>query len=416
MKDEAHQPPLRQRTRMVSSIPQDGVGFREGWPIILACFFTIFTAYGTAFILGPMLDVMGRELNLSITVMGQLAAIAFIPWGLGAPLLGPISDRYGRKQIILIGVLGLSLSNIATSFATDYLTTAACRITAGLSGALVPPTAVATIGDRFTGRRRGLALGLATSGVAVSLLVGIPGIAFLTDHLGWRSALRIAGTFGLILSLYSFKTLPSRRQNTPSGSYLASFAWMRQRVSWLLMSGNVIERFMTSAFLTYVSIFLLRHFEVSLSSAGSLLTTMSVGALIGGLLGGALAGVRVRFFIITALVFLQGGLLAVHFSWAAHLFLAITAGFIFSLCSQISRPVVMDKLISLAPQARGAIIGAYSTSNQIGLFLGASLGGFAIRWGSFEALGWVALTAAALGGVFYGSSAWLLRKKRPRPL
>ena len=77
------------------STSKDGAGFREGWPIILACFLTIFTAYTTAFILGPMLDVMGRDLGLSLTAMGQLAAIIFVPWGIGAPLPAPISDRYG---------------------------------------------------------------------------------------------------------------------------------------------------------------------------------------------------------------------------------------------------------------------------------------------------------------------------------
>ena len=63
----------------------------------------------------------------------------------------------------------------------------------------------------------------------------------------------------------------------------------------------------------------------------------------------------------------------------------------------------MDDLISIAPQARGAIIGFYSTSNQVGLFLGASLGGFAIQWGGFEALSWLVLGAAVPGrGVLWG--------------
>ncbi len=391
------------------STGKDVAGIRQGWPIILACFLTIFTAYTTAFILGPMLDVMGRDLGLSLSAMGQLAAITFIPWGIGAPLLAPISDRYGRKYVILLGMVGLSLSSIATSFADGYLTVAVLRFTAGLSGALVPPTAVAAIGDNFTGRARGLAIGFATAGVAMGLLVGVPSVAFLTDYLGWRNALWISGVFGLTLSLYTLRSLPSGSQTDAPSSYLASFTWMRQGASWLLLSGNVTERLMTSAFLTYVAVFLMRTFEVSLSTAGSLLTAMSVGALIGGLLGGTLAGVRRRFLIITALVLLQGELLAFHFSGLGFLTLTIAAGFLFSFFSHLSRPAVMDDLISIAPQARGAIIGFYSTSNQVGLFLGASLGGFAIQWGGFGALSWLVLGAAVLGGGFYGVSAWVFR-------
>ena len=390
---------------------KDNAGIRQGRPIILACFLTIFTAYTTAFILGPMLDVMGRDLGLSLSAMGQLAAITFIPWGIGAPLLAPISDRYGRKYVILVGMTGLSLSSIATSFADGYLAVAIWRSIAGLSGALVPPTAVAAIGDNFTGRARGLAIGFATAGVAMGLLVGVPSVAFLTDYLGWRNALWISGALGLALSLYTFRSLPSGRQTDAPSSYLASFTWMRQGASWLLMSGNVTERLMTSAFLTYVAVFLMRTFEISLSTVGSLITAMSVGALIGGLLGGTLAGVRRRFLIITALVLLQGELLAFHFSGLGFLTFTIAAGFLFSFFSHLSRPAVMDDLISIAPQARGAIIGFYSTSNQVGLFLGASLGGLAIQWGGFEALSWFVLGAAILGGGFYAASAWVFRRR-----
>ena len=396
---------------MDSSTGKGEAGLREGWLIILICFITIFIAYTTAFILGPMLDVMGRDMNLSLTAMGQLAAITFIPWGVGAPLLAPISDRYGRKPVILIGVMGLSLSNIATSFADGYLAVAVCRFIAGLSGALVPPTAVAIIGDNFRSRARGMAIGFATAGVAMGLLVGIPSVAYLTDYLGWRNALCMAGLFGMAFCLITLRSLPSRKRTDAPTSYLASFQWMRQGASWLMMAGNVSERLLTSTFLTYVSVYLMRTFDVSLSTAGSLLTAMSVGALMGGLLGGALAGVRRRFLIITALVLLQGELLAFHFSGLRILALTIATGFLFSFFSHLSRPAVMDDLISIAPQARGAIIGFYATSNQVGLFLGASLGGFAIQWGGFEMLGWLVLGAAILGGHFYGACAWMFRGK-----
>jgi len=412
MEDRPRPPSSRRGGRTGSGASEAGGGvIRRGAPVILACFLAIFIAYTSAFILGPMLDAMGREMGLSITAMGQLTAITFIPWGLTAPLLGPLSDRWGRKPVVLVGLLGISLSNAALSFADGYAAAAVCRFATGLGGALVPPTAVAAIGDNFSGRHRGLALGLATSGVAVGLLVGLPGVAFLTDWLGWRGALRIAGALGLLVCLCAGRALPARRRGEPPVSWLASFGWTRRRVAWLLMSGNVIERVMTAVFLTYVSVFLLRRFGLSLSSVGSLITAMSVGALIGGLLGGALAGLKARFLVITALTAAQGALLTAHFSWAPLLAAAVAAGFLFSLLSQLSRAAVMDRLISLAPQSRGAVIGAYAASNQVGLFLGAALGGFAIRWGGFEALGWLALAAAAAGGAFYGSGAWLIRRE-----
>ena len=149
------------------STSKDGAGIREGWPIILACFLTIFTAYTTAFILGPMLDVMGRDLGLSLTAMGQLAAIIFIPGEWAHPFWRPFSDRYGRKPRHPHRVDG--------SLALQHRHLIHGRLSCG--GGLpvhrwTKRRARATHGgsvdrDNFTGRARGFAIGFSTAGVAM---------------------------------------------------------------------------------------------------------------------------------------------------------------------------------------------------------------------------------------------------------
>ncbi len=387
-----------------------GPTLREGWLLIAVSFFGVWAAYMTAFMLGPMLDALSHDLEGSVSAMGQLAAITFFPWALSAPLIGPFSDRYGRKTILLTGLAGLALSNLAASFAPDYLTLAACRFLTGVFGGFVPPSCVATLSDHFSGPRRGNALAIATSGISATVLVGLPAVAYITDRLGWRGSFVAVALFTAAVLLLSALVFPrTRRSGAPLG-YLGNFGWMRQPSPWRVMGGNILERMMLSLFLTYVSVFFIRRYGVSLSALAGLLTTMSAGALIGGLAGGPLAGRRRRYAALVAVMLIDGALLTWAFGFAPPLALAVGAGFLFSLMSALGRPTLVDSLATLAPRSRGTIIGFYATSNQLGQLMGASLGGLALAWGGFEAMGGLALAAGIAGALFYRP---LIRAGRP---
>lgn len=377
-----------------------GPTLRQGWPLIAGSFFSIFTAYSNAFLLGPMLDVMGRDLHQPVSVLGQLAAISFIPWGFGAPFVGILSDHYGRKPVLLAGLLGMTLANLAASVAPDFWTLALCRFLTGLCGSCVPPSCVAALGDAFTGRTRGNAMAIASTGISISLIAGLPGIAFLTGVVGWRGGFVAAALVGVGAALSALWAFPWGRHKTatPPATLLGGFAWMRGSSPWYVISGNFCERIILGAFLTYVSVLLIRQYGIDQTSLAGMLTAMSIGTLIGSLAGGPLSGLRRRYLWIAVLILLQATFVVLMFSGATPLGFSVAAGFLYSMISQMSRPVVMDTLVTLAPRSRGVIIGFFATSNQIGQMVGASVGGLAIAWGGFPAIGAMSVLAAA-GGV-----------------
>ena len=378
------------------------LSLREGWPFIAGCFLSIFSANTSALMLGPMLDAMGRDLGASVPAMGQAAALVFVAWGVAAPLVGPLSDRYGRKPVLLIGLAGLCLSNLATAGVSSYPALAACRLLAGAFCGCIPPTCIASIGDRFSARARGNAMAFAGAGISASLLAGLPFIAYLTGQAGWRwGFLLVAGAaiFAILLVLRVFPPAPRPAQ---PASYLGSFAWMRLRSPWHLIAANVFDRIVISTFLTYISILFLRRYGRSLSSVAGLLSAMSAGTVIGGLTGGMLAERSWKFHALRLLALLQGALVAAQFSLLPPLALSVAAGFLYSLARPLSRPAVMDSLLILAPRSRGSILGCYATSNQLGQMLGAALGGLVIAWVDLEGLGALALAAGAGSAFFYG--------------
>ena len=373
----------------------------EAWVPLAASFLGICTAFSMSAMIGPMLVPLGSEFGMSVPALGQLATLTFLPWGVSASLIGPISDRYGRKRILLIGLAGLSISGAAAAAAPDYLTLAACRVLTGACGGFVPPSCLAALTDQFTGRRRGHAIAIGSTGYSTSWLVALPLVALLTGRYGWRStfllaAIFSAGTFLLMIAIFP----PGKKRESPK-SYLSSFAWMRSAGPWYGIGANMFERLMIAVFITYVSAFMIRRYGVSMAALAWILTAITAGNLFGSLAGGFLMGRSWRYAGLVAVLLIEGTALAWKFAAEPALPAAMAAGFLFSFLTGMSRSTLVDTLSNFAPHDRGTIIGVFATSNQVGFVLGASLGGLAIAWGGYGALGAICLAAGAGGAAFY---------------
>jgi len=87
--------------------------------------------------LGPLLVALADDFGTSIAVAGQLAAATFITWGITAPLVGPISDTYGRRPVLLIGVLLMALGVLGSGAAWSYGSLMATRLITGVGSAML---------------------------------------------------------------------------------------------------------------------------------------------------------------------------------------------------------------------------------------------------------------------------------------
>lgn len=170
----------------------------------------------------PLLPLYAASFGVSPAIIGVLGAAYPIMQVIGAPILGRLSDRYGRKPILVISQIGTFIGFIILGFANSIILLFLARIIDGISGANIS-TAQAAITDSTTEKTRTQGLGLIGAAFGLGFIVG-PVIAFVSlaaSGNDYRVPAFVAAGFSLLsVLLTSFwfqETLPAeergKRQN-----------------------------------------------------------------------------------------------------------------------------------------------------------------------------------------------------------
>ena len=150
----------------------------------------VFSSASQTMILSPILPQIGAELSIDPAVLGTLVSAYALMVGIFAVISGPISDRIGRRRILLLGTGVMALALVMHGVVDSYPLFLAVRILAGAAGGILSGSAVSYVGDWFAYERRGWAVGWVMSGAAFGQIIGIPLGVLLAGRWGFRAAAR----------------------------------------------------------------------------------------------------------------------------------------------------------------------------------------------------------------------------------
>ena len=155
--------------------------------IVFTLWLLVFSSASQTMIISPILPRIGEELNIGDSVLGTLVSVYSLMVGVFAILAGPVSDKFGRRRILLMGCGAMTVALMLHAFVVDYYSFLLVRILAGAAGGILSGAAVSYIGDAFPYRRRGWATGWIMSGSAFGQIIGIPLGIFMAARWGFRS-------------------------------------------------------------------------------------------------------------------------------------------------------------------------------------------------------------------------------------
>jgi MFS family permease len=361
-----------------------------GWFVVAAAFAVTFVGFGSAYTFSTFLDSFQREFSASRGQVSLVFALAgFLYFGLGVAS-GPLADRYGARRLAIAGMVvlgaGLALASLARNLVEVYL---AYGLGVGLGVGCSYVPAIAAV-QRWFVRRRGLASGLAVSGIGVGTLVMPPVAARLIEAVGWRNTyLVLAGAslvIGVGMSLWIANS-PAERglgpdggpplpasSAAPPGAALGDAIRSRRFIG--LYAACLVCSF--GIFVPFVHLvpYAVDH-GIAKPTAALLLGAIGVGSTAGRFF---LGGVADRMGRQRALVMMFAGLALALLSWALSTALWALVGFacaygvFYGGFVAILPALVMDYF---GGRNVSGIIGVLYTSVAFGTLVGPSAAGFA---------------------------------------
>lgn len=369
--------------------------------LLLPLLAAISLAMTAGLMVGPLLIELSREFDTSVAVTGQLAAATFITWGITGPLVGPVSDAYGRRFVALTGLALLALGTLGSALAWGYGPLLAFRLVTGAGGAMVTPNSIAIMADMLPAERRGKAVGWLASSAWLGAAVGAPAAALLLDVGGWRLPFYVVG--GLVLALWGvlWVWLPEAARTPPKP--LAFFAHFREAThgagTWYVIGAGILVQTAFFGVLTYLAAYLIETYGVREGETALPLALAGAGAIAGSLLGGYAAG-HLRRLAILFVALVAGGLAAgAVFNTELSLWGTVALSFAALVFLGMAMPVLVIVIMELAGRSRATASGLFASSNQLGGVSGSAAGGLLLALGGFPLVGLFCLAAAIAAAV-----------------
>lgn len=176
-------------------------GFYYGWVVLVVCLIVITIGYGGRFSFGVFFKSIEQEFGWSRALTSSVFSAYMILSSLFAVLAGWLADRYSPKIVFmsmgLISLLGFAVAsqaNLPWHLFLGY----SLLVAAGTGPAYAVASATAT---RWFTRRRGLALGIVTSGVGLSSILIVPLAAYIIADYGWRISYLTIGAIAFVVMI-----------------------------------------------------------------------------------------------------------------------------------------------------------------------------------------------------------------------
>lgn len=167
----------------------------------------------------PLLPFYALDLHATPFQIGLIYSAFSIAQILSAPVWGRVSDRYGRRPALLIGLLAAAAAYVVFGFADSLWLLFASRFVQGAGGGTTG-VAQAYVADTVEPSQRARALGWLSSATAAAMVIG-PVIGTLGGRLGQRAPGLIAAALCVANAAFAYYWLPESRRKDGSGAHAA---------------------------------------------------------------------------------------------------------------------------------------------------------------------------------------------------
>lgn len=342
----------------------------------------------------PFAPALARGLGVPLETIYALVSLRNLT-GLLGPLFTPLSERFGRRPVMAVGMVVFALSLLLVAQVSTVWALAAALVISGLIKVIYDPAMQSYLGDAVPYHQRGKALAATEFSWAGAFLLGAPTVGWLIQRGGWQAPFFWLAVGGLIAAVLIWRILPPA-QHGERRLVKLSHTWqvLRQnRVIWAAVLFVTLEMVANEIFFIIYGDWMEDSFGLTLTGLGLATTVIGVAELSGEVI----AGFSVDRFGKRPVVIMSGLLAAV-----AYFLISYTAGSLTSalitmvflfIMFEITAVGTVPLLTQLVPSARAVVMAMILAAAAVGRSLGSLLGPWIWEQGGLRLN---TLTAAAL--------------------
>ena len=358
-------------------------------------------AQASIVVLVPIVVEVGRDLDASVSAIGQARAVLAITAVIAALFIGPLIDRLGVKPLLgwgaALALQGAVLSAIAPSLALFLCAHAvtgvgvACLLSAGFAG----------VGAWFPEGEMARPMGFVVGAQSISWIVGNPIIGIVTDAASWRLAYAVPGAICLAV-LATALVVPVERDESghraPDREGIRAVLRDPSTRRWTV--AELVAYSAWTAELTYIGAFYIQTYDVSETTVGFLLAAGSIAFAISTLSTASLTARFQRRGLIWRASLGMGAMLALIMNVTPAVAFTLCLFFVMALLAGVRSTGSSSLGLDQLPAQPGSMMAARTASAQLGYMLGAVVGGAVLAVSDFGALGFVLFGGMALAALF----------------
>ncbi|TVY02207.1 MFS transporter [Cohnella terricola] len=360
-------------------------------------------------IVGGILNVISDDLNISVSLAGQLITAFSLAFAIGTPIIVSLTSRVKRKSLVLYSLAVFLLGNLTTYLSTDFRLLLLSRVLVGLGAGVYTVVAFGSAAKLVSRDQVGRAISAIVLAISLSMVIGNPlGIA-VAQLWDWRAIFAGLSGLALIILILIMKKMPEVEGDSPV-PFFRQFAVLKNLVIAL---GFIFSFFFTtsaSIINSYIAPYIQNTLRLDTAELGCMMLALGLFSVIGSRAGGAwtdrwgaprsiYAGLSLFLATSALLPFMSGS------TMAGLLFLLV---WMFAMATSI--PAIQTYFIGLAPDNSNLVLGMNMSILHLGVAIGAGIGGVAVdALSTVEYHPWLSSVSAAISLVV---AAFSIRKSR----
>ena len=316
--------------------------------------------------------------------MGGLMAIFSAMQFLFSPMWGGLSDRFGRKPILMLGVLGNAISMLALGLSTELWMLFAARGLAGVLSSATLPTAMAYISDSTDEKSRGGGMGVIGAAMGLGMVLG-PGAGGLLSAISLQAPFYFAAILSLVAMLAIWLFLPESLEIEKRETSV-KLQGPQLKTMWESLFGPLAFLFIAAFMISFAmtnfegiyAFYAKARYGYGPETIGIILTAIGLVSVIAQ---GALTGFATRKFgeanvIKVSLIASVVGFLVMLL--ATNLPTVILTSSFFVLANAMLRPAVSSLISQRTTQGQGIAMGLNNAYMSLGRVIGPMWAGIVI--------------------------------------